>query len=166
MTDTLTFKTFALAGVAALALLLWSIALPQLWSATSQVGSSTYDATVISCPSGPSRTSRCEVALERGGAEATVPLARVGFVQPAVGDRFPVRIDASGRAEMSGLRNQVEAVLLLVLAVLVTDSALRWWRRVLQHGTPEPTPTLHPLSLDESWLGRAGAQGEDRRLSR
>lgn len=139
LTETLAFKTIALMVVAALGILLWAGAVPQLVGTLTSYGAVTKTVgTVTSCPDRGALREQCQVSFQTPDGPVTRQLVQTGLVGLSTGDSVPLWIDSSGAPRVGGWRPYFDSVVLLGLAVAVTTFASQLWRRVLSHGGTGP----------------------------
>ncbi len=145
-TDTLSYSTITLTGVAALSLLLWVAAITQVATAASQAGRPGFEAQVVACPQPGGNAGRCDVRLTRDGHQLDAHLVRPGFYAPDVGDHLTVTVSreasTEGPAEVtpSGSRLVVHTLTLLALAVTFTYWTASRFRRFMRVLVPADPP--------------------------
>ncbi len=151
------FGLLAVLILAALTVLLWCAAVPQLHASLTDFGATrTVPADVVSCPRDGVLSPQCHVAFDDGGEQVVQQLTYGGLFGVEEGDRVVVHLAGDGTTAVGGWRPYADSVLFLALALAFTSYTLRRFAHTAgprdshrstaagHHGSPGSSARLGP----------------------
>ncbi|MBW3085157.1 hypothetical protein KEM60_01354 [Austwickia sp. TVS 96-490-7B] len=177
-----TWRLTASAVCTGMALVLWLAVLSAVGGAASIADRPGFDAHVVSCPQPGGTGGRCLVRVTRDDHPVIVPVESVGLWSLRVGDDLTVVMPDDDSARIAGVAPWIYVGVLLALAVAMTVTSLRWWRRLVDSDADAARDDMarrhaeavqrriiragqmaHPSQLSPGATGHRPHRGEQRR---